>query len=349
MRLLQDCSSVIMPTYQGQRFLGEALESIARSSIGELEVLVVDDGSTDDTIQIAKWFQSKMTLRILKPARRKNWVAMTNIGLEEASGSRCCILHQDDRWLPGRSQAHKDLSKQERPMVWMQTAMINESGQFVGEWRFPRAIRRHLHHPNDISPAASLFIQNWLSVPSVVFDTRLARDCGGLDESLWYTADWDLWFKLLRSGPPRLMSQVGSAFRVHREAQTITRSEDVDAFREQMNTVQARHSWAAETYRDADLLRRAAALSTETNTALAASLHRRSYGYSNWARSLVTARMAGLTCYLQNASLIDRLEPRVRLAVKRLLSNTVDQDYAGDCLSSASNPGPNSQMGLGQI
>lgn len=321
MRLRQRRTTVIIPTYQGQNFLSEALNSIAHDLLGDLEVIVIDDGSTDATVQIARSFESRLPLRVLRPNRRANWVAITNIGLSEATGAWSCILHQDDKWLPGRREAHALAASSgiQNPMVWMQTAMINEDSKAIGNWRFPYAVRSNLESLTDMPLSASLFIQNWLAVPSVIFSTALARNSGGMDEDLWYTADWDLWLRLLRNGPPIALPHVGSAFRIHKKAQTILRSRDTAAFREQMITVQTRHGWAAQTSHDPEMVRRAGALSTETNAALASGLHLQRYEFAGWARSFAQAGMAGFWCYLQNASLIDRLAPRVRLAMTGLL------------------------------
>lgn len=308
-------TTVIVPTYRGQRFLGDALASIERNLVGDIEVLLVDDGSTDATIDIARSFEPKLPLRILRPNRRGSWVAMTNIGIAEATGARSCILHQDDRWLPGRSQVLAGISTIECPMIWMQTAMIDQRGNDIGKWRFPHAVRSSLPDLKDIPLAASLYIQNWLAVPSVVIDTQLARDSGGLDEDLWYTADWDLWLKLLHIGPPTLVKDMGSAFRIHKDAQTVTGSHDIDAFRQQMVAVQGRHLWATLTHRDPEIIQRAGALSTETNAVLAAGFHRHRYEYRRWGRSIAAAGRDGLRAYLENSSLIDRLTSRLRLAV----------------------------------
>lgn len=314
-------TTVIIPTYQGQRFLGEALASVEQSDLDDVEVLVVDDGSTDATIRIARSFEPKLPLRILRPGRRGNWVAMTNIGLAEATGAQSCILHQDDRWLSGRNRLLAALSTAECPMIWMQSAMINARGHDIGKWRFPHAVRSDLPNLKNVSLPASLYVQNWLAVPSVVFDTKLARDSGALDETLWYTADWDLWLKLLQTGPPAVSEDMGSAFRIHKASQTIIGSHDIDDFRQQMATVQARHDWAALTHRAPGIVRRAGALSTETNVALAAGLHLRHYAIRHWARSLHSAGRAGLAFYLENASLMDRLRPRANVAIPDTLKN----------------------------
>ncbi len=140
---------------------------------------------------------------------------MTNT-LAEATGARCCILHQDehvvDRPLCGGAQCARRVRGRDDLYGDQDRRPPRERGGAVAS---PGAVRRYTGQPARRAVAASLYVQNWLAVPSVVFATQRARDCGGLDESLWYTADWDLWLKLLRHGPSVLIGEVGSAFRIH--------------------------------------------------------------------------------------------------------------------------------------
>lgn len=315
MTLKADRLSVIVPTYEGREYLPAALGSVLRLAAGDIEVLVVDDGSTDGTVEVARSYAGRLPLRVLTPSRRGNWMAMTNIGLAEATGARCCILHQDDMWLTVRSAAVLSALVESRDaMICMETRIVDRRGSAVGRWRFPRAVRRYTGQPARRAVAASLYVQNWLAVPSVVFATQRARDCGGLDESLWYTADWDLWLKLLRHGPSVLIGEVGSAFRIHGRSLTLAGSRDVTAFRGQMTAVQARHQWAVAGQPAEAVLRRAGDLSTSTNAALAAAFHVEAAGYGGWLRSLGSAGTAGVHAYLANAALGDRLMPRARVA-----------------------------------
>jgi hypothetical protein len=316
---------VIVPTYQGARYLGDALESIARNALQDTEVLVVDDGSTDGTVEVARAFESTLRLHTLVTPRRGNWMAMVNLGLAEATGASCCILHQDDLWLPGRRRVPlTDIASGRASMVCMQTAVIDAAGHALGPWRFPRGVRPCMGRAVREEVARSLYVQNWLAVPSVTFGTRAAGECGGLDESLWYTADWDLWLQLLHTGSAILMPQFGTAFRVHSSSQTLQRSRNIEEFHAQLATVQRRHRWALDGQLAAPGLRRAGELSTRTDAALAAGFHRQPHGYLRWLGSILAAGPRGIRVYLDNASLGDRLRPRVRLAVQGALSGSSD-------------------------
>src|SRR5262245_50753324 len=101
--------SVVMPVYNGESYLPRALESIAAQGDPGLEVLALDDGSSDRSMEILKSWASRLPLRIEQPGRCGNWVAVTNRGMEMARGEFACFLHQDDAWRPGRLEAMRQV------------------------------------------------------------------------------------------------------------------------------------------------------------------------------------------------------------------------------------------------
>jgi hypothetical protein len=302
--------TVVMPTYNGERYLATALESLCGSGQPD-EVIVCDDGSTDGTLSIAGSFASRLPLRVLRPGRRGSWTAMTNIGLQEVRGTWTAILHQDDFWMPGRRLTVERFFESEADLVLTEAMYVDESGRAIGRWRMPRAVLRR----PQLAPA-SLFVQNWVAVPAATFRTAAALDVGGLDESLWYTADWDLWLKLSKRTPLLPVPSRGAAFRVHSGSQTVTGSRDSAAFREQLVTVQNRHRWAADTHPRSQAYVSAGALSTETNVMLASAFHG-GPDLSPWAKAVGhSIRRRAIGTYVRNSALRDRLSARLRMKLR---------------------------------
>src|ERR1700737_3489848 len=91
-----------MPTYNGERFIAAALDSVRDQDNNGIELVIVDDGSTDQTLDLVRGYADILPIRLITPGRLGNWVAATNLGLREAKGDWACFLHQDDLWLPGR-------------------------------------------------------------------------------------------------------------------------------------------------------------------------------------------------------------------------------------------------------
>jgi glycosyltransferase involved in cell wall biosynthesis len=94
--------SVVVPAYNSGRFIGEAIQSVREQSHRELELLVVDDGSTDDTPEVVARFGSRVTL--VRQANSGAAVAR-NTGMRLARGRFVAFLDADDVWLPGKLAA----------------------------------------------------------------------------------------------------------------------------------------------------------------------------------------------------------------------------------------------------
>ena len=88
--------SVIIPAYNGEAFLAEAVESIHRQNYEPLEIIIVDDGSTDDTARIAAGFQDDV--RYIHQTHHGRPAAGRNRGVKESAGKIIGFLDQDDLW-----------------------------------------------------------------------------------------------------------------------------------------------------------------------------------------------------------------------------------------------------------
>ena len=189
--------SVVMPVYNGERFIAAALESVRGQHEG-IELVIVDDGSSDRTLDIVRDFAKVLPIRLLTPRRIGNWVAVSNIGLREATGDWACFLHQDDLWLPGRIERLRgEMESAEDALVLHNAIFVGPDGRELGPWTCPL--------PEGDVPQERfierLLIQNFIAIPSPVFRRNAAIGSGGLDEGLWFSADWDLWLATGSAGP----------------------------------------------------------------------------------------------------------------------------------------------------
>lgn len=302
---------MVVPTFRGAQWLGEALGSVAEAVGDEedrIEILVVDDRSDDATLEVARTFESRLPLRIFERESPRSWVLGTNEGLAAARGRYCCFLHQDDRWLPDRWRLlRRHLESEPAPDLLLTAAcFIDARGRAVGPWRCPLpagAVEPALLHER-------LVVQNFIAIPAPVVRTELLDQVGrSLDPSLWYTADWDLWLRLAR-GDARIVYEPAAtvAFRIHPDSQTVARSLDGDRFRYQLEEVLQRHLSPALP-RSA---RAAARLSLEINLALAALAHRRMPALGKGLRSALLAVPAGWWRLLRDARLEERVPARLR-------------------------------------
>src|SRR5262249_27742319 len=120
--------SVIIPAFNAEHYIGDALASV-RGQMRDMEVLVVDDGSTDRTLKEAEAFADAFDLTIL---RQKNGgpSAARNIAIQQARSPYCAFLDADDVMLPGRLAAQAALLDNDAEVALVHTDLMtfNESG-----------------------------------------------------------------------------------------------------------------------------------------------------------------------------------------------------------------------------
>ena len=151
-------------------------------------------------------------------------------------------------------------------------------------------------------------MQNFVSVPAPVFRRDAWLSCGGMDQQLWYTPDWDIWLKLAAAGPVVYHDDFTTAFRVHRSSLTIAGSRDGHEFRSQMEIVLDRHLGRSPTS-IRKRVERAARASINVNVSLRGCVRRRpeDASSSNWGCAV--ARSVGDRRYLRDSRLWERLIP----------------------------------------
>ena len=297
--------SIVMPVWNGERYLTEALQSIRQQGGSGFEVIAVDDGSTDSSPRILHSWEDLLPLRVVRRERGGNWVAATNVGLREARGVYACFLHQDDLWLPGRLGALEREAAYEPALILHPALFVGPDGKRLGEWRCPLAA-------GEVDPAffaARLLVQNFVAIPAPAFRRDAALQNGGLDEALWYTADWDLWLRLASAGRIRYLRSAFAAFRVHSASQTVVRN-DLAERRRQLEAVLERHGAKASAG-----IRRAARFSLEVNVALAALAGGARPPWRPLLAALSRLGLAGTIRYLRDSRISERVGARLRLRV----------------------------------
>lgn len=301
--------SVVVPTYNGGRYLARAFAGIESQgrACDDLEILVIDDGSTDSTLDIVRRFGRRLPIRVLSSERTGNWVTNTNRALSEASGRYIGFLHQDDAWLPGRVTALKSLVMKHpgAAMALHPVWFIDASGWRLGKWRCPL--------PEDGKPlppacvVERLLVQNFVALPAPVVNRRLAREVGGLDERLWYSADWDFWLKIAARGETLYSPLLLACFRVHGRSQTVAAAARPAEMRRQLEEVLHRHSGAAEGATVAPSALRAANLSIDLNCVLGG----RGRGWPRVLRRASALSRSEWHRFLRDSRLGERLGARI--------------------------------------
>jgi glycosyltransferase involved in cell wall biosynthesis len=304
-----------MPVYNGERFLAAALDSVRQQHRDGIELFIVDDGSTDSTVEIVRDYAEVLPIRLITPGRIGNWVSVSNIALREARGDWACFLHQDDLWLPGRiARLWREMETAAGSLIAHNSIFVGPDGKKLGPYSCPL-------HEGNVPPAQfmeHLLIQNFIAIPSPVFRRQVVLDSGGLDESLWFSADWDLWLRLGALGPVRFLAEALCAFRVHSASQTSRRKLQPNEWEQQLTVVLDRHLeiWSC-TGRRRKAVERVARLSIAVNSTLAAASRGESFRISEVLLEMLALGPAGWVRYFRDSRIVQRLGSRVKLQGRR--------------------------------
>jgi glycosyltransferase involved in cell wall biosynthesis len=303
--------SVIVPSHNGERWLAAALQSVVDQKDGGIEVIVIDGSASDASLEIVDSFSDKLLIRAQRRPDLRSWTAKTNFGVEQARADRICILHQDDLWLPTRcAEIRKWLSTQSDGVMHLHPCyIIDESARRLGLWRCPL--------PAGEFPVPAhilierLLVQNFIGIPAPIIRRDAYLSVGGLDNALWYTADWDLYLKLAAIGNVYYHSTPLACFRIHRNSLTVSGSRNSLDFRNQHKVIVDRHADKVSPISRADILPVAAA-SIDVNAALAAVMAGQLSQLSKAFVAILMLGPRGMRRYFYYSRIVDRVFPRLR-------------------------------------
>ncbi len=209
-------ASVIMPVFNGERFLEAALCSALAQDCDDFEIVIMDDGSTDRSTTIARDYAAAH-LRKIRYFRQENggFCQARNAAIARARGRYLALLDCDDLWMPhhlARAVAALE-STPDAVLVHADVRFIDEAGSVLSEFLDPR---RWSHWKRDPFRAILLRYEH-VACATTVFPRVLAIELGGFD--LRYSGlgceDRDLWLRLALRGRVVHLSHHGADYRVH--------------------------------------------------------------------------------------------------------------------------------------
>lgn len=180
--------SIVLNTYNSSRFVQETIKSVLGQSFCDFEMIVIDDGSTDNTLKIVRSFEDN---RIHVYSYQNGGIAISrNRGIEKASAEYISFLDHDDIWHRDKLSCQLK-ALQESPksaLVYSWVNVIDESGNFI------RALSK-THKSGHIYK--DLLLKNFLMTASnPLIRTSALVAIGGFDETIYGADDWDLFLRL---------------------------------------------------------------------------------------------------------------------------------------------------------
>jgi glycosyltransferase involved in cell wall biosynthesis len=212
--------TVIIPIYNTARYLGEALESIAGQTFSDFEVLLFDDGSTDNSAEIARGMAARDARFVLLGGKHQGYTHWLNIGLEQARGDLIARMDGDDLAAPHRFE-RQVLFLKDHPeccLLGTQATRIDAEGLSIGLWAVPcehdEIDQRH------INGASGQIIH-----PTVMMRACAARKIGGYRREFEPAEDYDLFLRMAEIGRLANLSESLLRYRLHSGSVTLSRVE----------------------------------------------------------------------------------------------------------------------------
>jgi len=187
---MQKLVSVIIPTYNSLQYICKAIDSVLAQTYKNIEIIVVDDGSTDDTMLILKKYESKIA--IISQANRGPSIAR-NVGIVKAKGDYITFLDSDDLWLPEKLEKQIDFIKANPNVKFVNCCAAVYNMKTDKNEKIPK-----LNYPKKIL-LKKLLIKNCVGDLPGWFIAKECFDKVGLfDETLAVAEDWDLALRICR-------------------------------------------------------------------------------------------------------------------------------------------------------
>ncbi len=180
--------SVIIPAYNYGRFIATALESAVNQTFQDIEIIIINDGSTDNTDEVVSRYLGNPKIEYVKQANSGQTVTKNN-GIKISSGEFIAFLDADDWW--DHTKLEKQLAAFEADdigVVYSKSSFVSQDGrplnQFYPDFLYTGKV------------TAALFVDNFVPFSSALIRRKSLERIGLFDEGLRMGIDWDLWLRM---------------------------------------------------------------------------------------------------------------------------------------------------------
>ncbi len=199
--------SVIIPTYNGSRFIRETIQSVIGQSYSKIEIIVIDDGSTDNTPDIVKSINDP---RLIHIQQANSGVSMArNRGIDISRGDYIAFLDHDDVWLPHKLERQLQLFKEDPniAMVYADTFIIDENNSIINTYSHKIKFYRGMIFKE-------LFFSCFITILTVVIKKSVFLEVGPF-LPFKIGEDYDLFLKCAAKYPIDYIDEPLAKYRVH--------------------------------------------------------------------------------------------------------------------------------------
>lgn len=208
--------TIVTPSLNQGRFIEETIRSVLTQGYANLEYIIADGGSTDNTIEVLRKYSDRVLWYSKKDAGQTNAI---NNALRMASGEIIGYLNADDLLLPDSLLLIAKTFAGHPDVQWLtgRCKIIAEDGKdirsIISSYKNLLLYSRSYH---------VLLVTNYISQPATFWRRGLQERCGFLDESLQFVMDYEYWLRLWKSRAPFVLHKDLAAFRIQRNSKTTS-------------------------------------------------------------------------------------------------------------------------------
>lgn len=210
--------SIVVPTFNRANVIERALRSILKQTYSDYEVIVVDDGSTDDTESVVAAMEDTR-IRYISLPENQGVAHARNVGIQEAQYDYIAFLDSDDEWLPDKLRLQMNEMERlgdEYGMVYCRMAgwLRDGSARFVCPvLEYKRAVLEG----NIFQP---LLLRNVIGTPAMLVRRECLKETGGFKEALHCLEDWELILRLAKHSKIGFVDKI--LVEVHKSEGSVT-------------------------------------------------------------------------------------------------------------------------------
>lgn len=222
--------TVLLPVYNGSEYLSVAIKSILCQTFSDFELLIINDGSTDNTPEIITTFSDKR-IRVVHNQSNLGLIACLNKGISLAKGEFIARQDSDDVALPDRLKIQVEILSSQPKVVLVGTwlSLIDTENTEIDIWRYPT---------DNIGIKWAMLFNSPAGHPSVMFRTKIIREIGGYSKDHLYAEDYGLWARFAQHGEFVNIPQVLQQYRVHPNSITSQKAKAQDKKRAEISEQQ---------------------------------------------------------------------------------------------------------------
>ena len=187
--------SIVMACYNCESYIGEAIKSVVNQSYVNWELIIVDDGSHDESLRVARrWAEKNDRIIVYSLAKNVGQAEARNVGIQNARGRWVAILDADDRWQHDKLQLQvQQINRKPTAVIFTTDAhVIDKDGNRIGSITMPFKGR--------LAKYNLIYSGRFACHSSVVYSAEVIKSVGGFNSRFRRSEDMDLWLRLSEIG-----------------------------------------------------------------------------------------------------------------------------------------------------